>query len=115
MRRSAFTLVELMIVVLIIGILFNIALPTLIMSRDTARTKACVRNLKTISTAKEEWAFDTRQGATATPTWSNISSYVKQSYGTAGPVCPASNLPYNINAVNTDPTCAGYPVTHTLT
>ena len=57
-NHSAFTLVEIMIVVLIIGILLGIAVPNFIRARETSRSKACIANLKQVDTAKEQYAMD---------------------------------------------------------
>ena len=64
--RRAFTLVEIMIVVLIIGILVAIAVPNFIRARESARARACVANLRQIDSAKEQYAMDNRlaQGST---------------------------------------------------
>src|SRR5947209_15377900 len=58
--RKGFTLVEIMIVVLIIGILLAIAVPNFIKARETSRTKSCVANLKQIDAAAEQWAMDNK-------------------------------------------------------
>ncbi|MCL6624082.1 MAG: prepilin-type N-terminal cleavage/methylation domain-containing protein, partial [Fimbriimonadales bacterium] len=55
-RRKGFTLVEIMIVVLIIGILLAIAIPNFMRARETSRTKSCISNLRQIDAAKEQWA-----------------------------------------------------------
>ena len=52
-RKSAFTLVEIMIVVAIIGLLAAIAIPNFVKARTTAQTNACIANLKQIQGAIE--------------------------------------------------------------
>ncbi|MFM9785559.1 competence type IV pilus major pilin ComGC, partial [Streptomyces scabiei] len=84
-KRAAFTLVEIMIVVLIIGILMAIAVPNFYQARTDSRTKACVSNLRLIETAKEQWALETKQSTGALPAQSDLyPTYMK-----TVPACPA--------------------------
>ena len=52
MRRRAFTLVEIMIVILIIGLLLAIAVPQFITARENAQEKACWQNQQKLEAAK---------------------------------------------------------------
>jgi prepilin-type N-terminal cleavage/methylation domain-containing protein len=107
--RKAFTLVEIMIVVLIIGILLAIAVPNFV-ARAASRQKACVANLRQIESAKQQWAMDNRKAPTDSPTWPGdlvsaggtaTEKYIKG----ATPVCPTTAGAYNPNTVNTDAVC----------
>src|ERR687883_171907 len=85
--RRGFTLVEIMIVVLIIGILLAIAVPNFIKARETSRAKACVANLKQIESAKEQWAMDNKKTNTDTPTPAQL--YGTDKYIKTTPSCPS--------------------------
>lgn len=55
-KEEGFTLVELMVVVLIIGILVAIAIPVFNAAQDSARKSACQNNLRVLDGATEQWA-----------------------------------------------------------
>lgn len=100
--RRAFTLIEIMIVVLIIGILLAIAVPNFVKARESSRTKSCISNLKQIDSAKEQWAMDNKKNSTDTPGFSDLvgaSAYLKST-----PLCPSAGT-YTINAIGTAPAC----------
>ena len=99
--RRGFTLVEIMIVVLIIGILLAIAVPNFIRARESSRAKSCVANLKQIDSAKEQWAMDNKKTSADTPQTTDLyGTYTKST-----PSCP-SNGTYTINAIGTAPVCS---------
>lgn len=101
-RRRGFTLVEIMIVVLIIGVLMSIAVPSFIQARQSGRKSSCLANLKAIETAKEQWAMDNKKANGDTVTITNLvglTLYIKST-----PSCPEAGT-YTVNNIGTAPTC----------
>ncbi len=102
-RRRAFTLVEIMIVVLIIGLLLSIAVPQWMNARTRSQTNSCLGNLRRIDNSKEQWAMETHQPQGAAVTQADLwPDYIK---GSAFPVCPASGT-YVLNIVGTNALCS---------
>jgi len=103
MRKGAFTLVEIMIVVLIIGILMAIAVPNFVKARESSRKNSCIANLKQTDSAKEQWAMDNKKDAGATVAYTDLvgaTSYMKST-----PTCPSSGT-YTVAVIGTNPTCS---------
>ena len=61
MRRKAFTLVELLVVIGIIAILISILLPSLNKARQSAQRAACLSNLRTIGQMLNIYAAENKQ------------------------------------------------------
>jgi prepilin-type N-terminal cleavage/methylation domain-containing protein len=104
--RRGFTLIEMMIVLLVLGILLAIAVPNYLVVRRHARARACIANLKQIQAAKEEWAMDNRQPETATVPPSAI--FGSSRYIVNTPTCPSTGAAYSaadIGVVSAKPSC----------
>ena len=104
-RKGGFTLIEIMIVVLIIGILLAIAVPNFMKARESSRTKACMANLKQIDAAIEQWAMDSHppKAGTDTVTMGDLTGGAEP-YLTTAPSCPSGGN-YVMATVNENPTC----------
>ncbi len=106
-RLRAFTLVEVMMVVSIISVVFAIAAPNIRRTRETAQARGCMRNLRQIDSAKEQYAMDNRlaQGATM-PALSVFCGGGTTTYIKGGqPQCQRGGT-YTVNSLGTDPTCS---------
>lgn len=78
MKRRAFTLPELMIVVLVISILLVIAIPNFYKARATARLHEILGNLQTIETMKQMCVYE--RGASTTDMSTCNSAVVRDMY-----------------------------------
>src|SRR5580693_3205643 len=88
LRKSGFTLVEIMIVVAIIGLLAAIAIPNFIRARNTSQTNACINNLRQIDGAKQEWALEMKKQPAAVPATTEIQPFMGRGSSGSLPVCP---------------------------
>jgi prepilin-type N-terminal cleavage/methylation domain-containing protein len=88
MRRRAFTLVEIMIVILIIGLLLAIAVPQFMTARENAQEKACWQNQQKLEAAKHMWLMDYGFASSSTPTMADlVPEYIKKQ-----PECPTNDV-----------------------
>jgi prepilin-type N-terminal cleavage/methylation domain-containing protein len=108
LNRWAFTLVEIMMVVAIIGMLCVIAIPSYVRSREASTTKACMNNLRQIDGAKDRFAIENGKQDGYPVTQLDIEPYFLKKWEK----CPAGGG-YWINDVGTDPTC-GLAGGHTI-
>src|SRR6185436_11889044 len=102
MPKSAFTLVEILIVVAIIGLLVAIALPNLVKARENTQKNGCIENLKQIDGAKHVWAFEKKKAATDTPVDTDL--YGQTLYIRDTPSCPAAGT-YTLGNLTVKPAC----------
>ena len=111
MKKSGFTLVEIMIVVAIIGLLAAIAIPSFVRARQTSQKNACINNLRQIDGAVDQYAIENMLSTGQICTDVQVMPYLKK-----WPDCPAGGFYPDILPVGTDPTCFFYdPATHAAT
>lgn len=101
MRRKAFTLVEIMIVVLIIGILLAVAVPSWVQTRSRSKAQQCIATLKRINDAKEFYAQENNIPNGAACTLADIMPYFR---APSVPVCTEGGT-QTVQPIGTDPTC----------
>ena len=77
--QAAFTLLEIMIIVAIIGLLAVLAIPTFIKARKTSQGRRIVNDARQLDTAISQWALDNgkKDGDTITGNEGAIATYLK--------------------------------------
>ena len=105
--RRAFTLIEIMVILMIVTALISVAMPQFLRAREVSRARSCVKNLKVIELAKEQYAMDNHLDAGASmPALSALCGNGTTTYiRGVGPICPARGT-YTVGNLGTDPVCS---------
>ena len=102
--KDGFTLVEIMIAVVIVGLLAGISVPNFLKARCIAQANTCISHLRDIDAATQQWALETKQNEKQPVIYSEIQSYLKGQL-----VCPAGGKgfsdSYDMTVVGEKPTC----------
>lgn len=92
--RTAFSLMELLAVVIILGLLAALILPRVTTGTDVAKTKSCVHNRTEINITVEQYYMNT--GAWPANDLSDIAANVNY-FPDGLPTCPKTGAPYRID------------------
>jgi len=76
MKKKAFTLVEVLVVVAILGLLAAVGIPAFLNSRQGANDNIKEINISSVEAAKEQWAIINNKSPGATVVWSDIEDYI---------------------------------------
>ena len=111
--RVAFTLVEIMIVIAIIGLLAAVAIPNFLKARTTAQKNSCVANLRLVDSTVQQWALETKLSSTDTYVLTDAALLVYFK-GSTLPFCPGGGSYANGSSVALPPNCTLSALGHTL-
>jgi len=99
-KKQGFTLVEIMIVVMIIGLLAAIALPSFQRARDQARAKSCVNSMRLIEAAKDQYSIEFGTATSVVIPDADLAPYMK---GGVMATCQTGTI--TANGVDINPSC----------
>lgn len=105
---KAFTLVEIMIAMAVIGIAAAIAIPSYVRSRAMANRSVCISNQRHVREAVDMWALDANAATGVVPSRTDLVP----SYARSWPSCMGTA--YEIPAVGSNPVCPNGIVDHQL-
>ncbi len=94
-NKSAFTLVEIMIVVAIIGLLAALAVPGFVKARKQSQGRRIINDARQMDAAIDQWALETGQADGAVVDTTAAATYLKGDWK----VNDLLNNPYSVGAV----------------
>lgn len=101
-RKKGFTLVEVLLVIIIIGVLAAIVIPRITFTKTEAQEQACRANIAALNSQIELYRLDTGDWPPATPTAAADAFWDDIDYFPEGPpTCPVTGtteLNYTIDA-----------------
>jgi type IV pilus assembly protein PilA len=100
-KDEGFTLVELMVVVLIIGILVAIAVPVFNSAKASAQKKSCYANERTVEGAFQTYRADGDETGTTIASFADYATLIgtlSPKYVKTAPVCNAGANSYSLAA-----------------
>jgi len=108
-NNSGFMWLEFIILVLVVGVVCTIVIPSHLKARHTSQQNACIGNLRTIDAGKEQTsrAFHLTDGDSVSTT--SVNQYM---YGSMTPRCPSGGT-YSYSRIGEDPECTiARPTSH---
>jgi prepilin-type N-terminal cleavage/methylation domain-containing protein len=102
---SAFTLVEIMIVVAIIGLLCSMVIPNYVKARSNSQQTACINNLRQIDGAAQTYALENKLTSSDVYTLSELFPYLRLTSSGNIPACPAGGIYTPGATISNAPTC----------
>lgn len=100
-RNGGFTLIEILIAVLIIAVLLSVALPVFGKARENVRLKSCIKNMRNISDAKEQFGMEYRKAVGDVVTMDDlVPGYLRRV-----PECPSGGE-YTIGTIGEEVDCS---------
>jgi prepilin-type N-terminal cleavage/methylation domain-containing protein len=104
MSRRAFTIVELMIVVIVLAVLSAMAIPAYVTSRTHSQGAACEENRRAFDQAKLLWMMDNGKVEGDDVFFRDLlPDYIE-----APPICPLKGT-YELNGLEGETTCSAHP------
>jgi prepilin-type N-terminal cleavage/methylation domain-containing protein len=76
--KSAFTLVEIMVVVAIIALLASIAVPNFLRARKRSQATRILEDLRVIDSAIDQYAIENNKSGGSNVVWADIQVYLKK-------------------------------------
>ena len=111
-RKTGFTLVEIMIVTVIVGLLAAMAISNFLHARSLAQMNTCIDNLRLINSAKQQWVMEKGKKINDTPTDTDIQPYLGRGVNGSltAVVCPLNiggsfDDSYTIGSMSMPPQC----------
>lgn len=99
--HKGFTLLEVLIVALILGILLSVAVPQFLNSRSLSRQRTCLSNLRQLNSAKDQFAVAVNLSNGDPVTAQDLApDYIKQF-----PKCPGGGT-YSLNTIGDTARCS---------